>query len=489
MFWNEDPRNRWLSSANLGTAVLDGVETTCLIDNGARVNLVTPEFVRERGLDVGLIQDLSGHSGCIPLSGLGGKITEPIGYMMFRVQIPHMPSYDKDQVVLVVVEDSHFLKRCQVVLGTPTINRAVRAMKESEMEAAPEAWRSAQHMYEFANYMIQLNPEDYRMPMPTNTGENPTDLDELVLLKNKVTILTFESIILHCRTRHTMMMGYKLHVMTQASYPEDRANLPNGVYVVKTYTELHDGSHSVSVVLRNLMGKPVHLPAGRPVVRVVAANAIPNATPSLEFMRKLDELEPGKEPSQKMTIEDRQKLLLELLQKDGHLDKLKTCPPELALQFERMLMEHHNIFSLQRNEIGCTDAAEHVIELLDIEPFKEFFHLIAPPLVEEVREHLQEMLDGGAIWPSQSPWCNAVVLVRKKDGGLRFCIDFRRLNSRTKKDAYPLPRMQETMESMVGAQFFSTMDLKSGFWQVKMAKDSQQYTAFTGGVAWECMSF
>ena len=385
-----------------------------------------------------------------------------------------MPSYDEDQVTLVVVEDSHFLNKCQVVLGTPTINRAVRAMKESEMEGAPEAWRSAQHMYEFANFMIQLNPEDYGMPMPTNTGENPTDLDELVLLKNKVTIPAFESIILHCHTRRTMMMGYKIHVMTQASYPEDRVNLPNGVYVVKTYMELHDGSRSVSVVLRNLMGKPVHLPAGRPVARVVAANAIPDATPSPEFMRKLDELEPGQDPLQKMTIEDRQKLLLELLRKEGRLDKLKNWPPKLALQFERMLMEHHNIFSLERNEIGCTDAAEHVIELLDTEPFKERFHRIAPPLVEEVWEHLQEMLDGGVIQPSQSPWCNTVVLVRKKDRGLRFCIDFCRLNSWTKKDAYPLPHMQETMESMVGTRFFSTMDLKSGFWQVKMAKDSQQ---------------
>ena len=102
-----------------------------------------------------------------------------------------------------------------------------------------------------------------------------------------------------------------------------------------------------------------------------------------------------------------------------------------------MLLEHHNIFSLDKNEIGCTDTAEHVIKLLDMEPFKERFRRIAPPLVEEVREHIQEMLDGGAIHPSQSPWCNAVVLVRKKDGGLRFCIDFRRLNRRTKKDAFP----------------------------------------------------
>ena len=96
---------------------------------------------------------------------------------------------------------------------------------------------------------------------------------------------------MHCRTRKTMMMGYKLHVMTQATYPEDGANLPNGVYVVKTYTELQDGSRNVQVVLCNLMGKPVHLAAGRPVARVVATNAIPDAAPSPEFLRKLDELE------------------------------------------------------------------------------------------------------------------------------------------------------------------------------------------------------
>ena len=124
-FWNEDPQNRWFDHSNLGTAMLDGVKTTCLIDNGARVNLVTPEFVKNRGLEVGLIQDLNDHDGYIPLSGLGGKVTEPLGYMILRVQIPYVPSYDEDQVALVVSEDSNFLKRCQVILGTLTINRAV----------------------------------------------------------------------------------------------------------------------------------------------------------------------------------------------------------------------------------------------------------------------------------------------------------------------------------------------------------------------------
>ena len=76
-FWNEDPGNRWFDRSNLGTAMIDGVKTNCLIDNGARVNLVTPEFVKNRGLEVGSIQDLNDHDGYIPLSGLGGKLPSP----------------------------------------------------------------------------------------------------------------------------------------------------------------------------------------------------------------------------------------------------------------------------------------------------------------------------------------------------------------------------------------------------------------------------
>ena len=268
--------------------------------------------------------------------------------------------------------------------------------------------------------------------------------------------------------------------MTQAPYPEDETHLPIGVYVLKTYTELKDGSQNVSIILRNLTGKPVHLTSGRVVAWVLAANIIPEAVPSPAAEKKLNELDLEGAPK-KLTVDERQKLLMELLHRDGGLSQLDKWTLELACRFELMLMENHHIFSLDTNEIGCTDTAKHIIELLDEEPFKERFCRIVPPLLEEVRQNIQDMLDGGAIHPSQSPWCNTVVLVRKKDGTLRFCIDFQRLNARTKKDAYPLPRMQETMECMVGARLFSSMDLKSGFWQVRMSEESQQYTAFTMG--------
>ena len=118
---------------------------------------------------------------------------------------------------------------------------------------------------------------------------------------------------------------------------------------------------------------------------------------------------------------------------------------------------------------------------MDDTPFKEWFRQIPLPLVEEVWNHLREMLESGAIRSSQSAWCNTVVLVRKKDRDLWFCIDFCHLNACMKKDSYPLPQIQEALESLVGAGHFSCLDLKVEFWQIKMEEASKQYTAFMVG--------
>ena len=102
-------------------------------------------------------------------------------------------------------------------------------------------------------------------------------------------------------------------------------------------------------------------------------------------------------------------------------------------------------------------------------------------MVEEVRAHMKEMLEVGNICSSQSPWCNAIMLVRKKDGGLHLWIYFGKLNVRTKQDSYPLPDIQEAIKSLVGALYFSSLNLKAGFWQITMDEASKQYTAFTVG--------
>ena len=82
-------------------------------------------------------------------------------------------------------------------------------------------------------------------------------------------------------------------------------------------------------------------------------------------------------------------------------------------------------------------------------------------MYDEVKAHIQEMLNLGAIRASNSPWASAIVLVKKKDSRLRFCIDLRRLNNRTIKDAYSLPKIESILDSLIGAQIFSTLDLKA----------------------------
>ena len=122
--------------------------------------------------------------------------------------------------------------------------------------------------------------------------------------------------------------------MTQAPYIEDRANLLVGEYVIPTYSELRGSSWSVAVVLRNLTGKRVHLQAGRVITQVLAANVIPEGKPTLELMKKLDEQDPETVPP-KLSIEERQELLMQLLRQEGGLDKLAQWTPELAWNFNR----------------------------------------------------------------------------------------------------------------------------------------------------------
>ena len=91
------------------------------------------------------------------------------------------------------------------------------------------------------------------------------------------------------------------------------------------------------------------------------------------------------------------------------------------------------------------------------------------------------MYENGQIEPSSSPWTSPVVLAKKKDGSLHFCIDYRRLNEITKKDSYPLPRIDDTLEALAGSKWFSSLDLRSGYWQVKLHDPSKEKTAFSIG--------
>ena len=118
---------------------------------------------------------------------------------------------------------------------------------------------------------------------------------------------------------------------------------------------------------------------------------------------------------------------------------------------------------LTKKQLSKASIIKHAIKLMDYTPFKEGYCRILPHQFPEVRKHVQEILEIGAIKHSNSPWVSAVVLVQKEDGGLRFCIDFRKLNSYIVKDAYGLPRITESLDCLNGAKWFTSFDLKTDY--------------------------
>ena len=150
-------------------------------------------------------------------------------------------------------------------------------------------------------------------------------------------------------------------------------------------------------------------------------------------------------------------------------------------QGKDLIADYSNLFSESDTDVGHAANVYHKIELDDEKTFKQRYRRIPPAMINEVRDHLKILLRSGIIRKSHSPWSSNVVLVKKKDNSLRFCIDYRQLNKRTKKDAYALPRIEEMLDCLAGNKYFSVIDMKSGYHQVEIYEHHKERTAFTVG--------
>ena len=359
----------------------------------------------------------------------------PLGFIMLEMCIAGVGSYREDQVFLVVLDTSTFGSCVPIILGTSTIRGVINIIKESEMDELSIPWATAKLTTKLSLWKVEVSKELWK-----GVVTKPIDslnLDEILRTKEKEEIVPFSTQVIH-RKLQLRLTRHKMHVMTMV-LSECKGTTPYGLQIQNVYTDLRDGSNSVPVVIKNTTRKFVILNKGIVFAKVVATNEIPTLQLKPSMMEALDEIQGIKRP--RMSISKWRKKLIQKLDLSG----FKVWPSELAKAAKELLMEHHDIFALDGNELGCTSTIEHIISLIDLNPYKERFHKIPPPLLDEVQNTLKDMLDSGAFNPSQSPWCNVVVLIRKKDGSLHFCINFQRLNNHAKKDSFPLPQIQEAL--------------------------------------------
>ena len=173
------------------------------------------------------------------------------------------------------------------------------------------------------------------------------------------------------------------------------------------------------------------------------------------------------------TLSDQQRRK-ELLKLIGEPDLPKAEREELLA----FLADNHEAFNLEDGERGETDLVQLEIDTGDSPSKRQPLRRMPFAARQEVAKQLHKMQRDGVIQPSQSPWASPVVLVQKKDGSQRFCVDYRGLNSVTKLDTFPLPRIDDLLDQLGESKYFSTLDLASGFWQIRVHPNSQEKTAF-----------
>ena len=162
-----------------------------------------------------------------------------------------------------------------------------------------------------------------------------------------------------------------------------------------------------------------------------------------------------------------------------NLEGIESWGEQQQQSTSNLITEYQHLFVMNLSELGKTSLVQHDIKLDDMTPFKERYQRIPPHQYEEVKKYLQEMLEVGAICKYTSPWASPIVLVHKKDGGLQFSINLRKLNNKMIKDVQSLPRIEDSLDCLDGATIFTSLDLQSGYWQVELTEASQPLTVFT----------
>ncbi len=153
-------------------------------------------------------------------------------------------------------------------------------------------------------------------------------------------------------------------------------------------------------------------------------------------------------------------------------------PKQWEDRLRQKLSERGNVFSVEEWDVGLAKDVKHHIRLSSSKPFRERSRRITPADIDDVRRHLKDLLATGIIKESRSPYASPIVIVRKKSGAIRMCIDYRTLNSRTLPDQYTTPRIDDALDCLAGSKWFSVLDLRSGYYQISMADEDKEKTAF-----------
>ena len=444
------------------SVVLGGVrDVRCLLDTGAQVSTITESFFREHLthneiIDVSEFISISGAQGLavpycgyveLPIEVMGRRFTD-MGFLV--VKDPHHPSMAERKRRVPAVIGSNILRDVNAVMKTP--ERSAR-FEQGLLEFNEDTiWAHALALYEEvqAGKPGRNHNRSYKVRAG---GRKPM----LVPARSSMTVTC---------TTHKPAEPYVAIIEEH-----DVCCLPNGLVLLPTIVTV-PATGRVPVQMINYSNSDIYLAPRTPVGLLEASSCNPQASAPDVLAEEVQQT-----PVSPKQIE-------ELMARMDIDEEIKDSPDKFQ-QLMELIRKYYGGFSKDDMDIGYCDKVEHKIILDNQHPVRLPHRRIPPHQWDEVREYLEKSLQQGIIKRSSSPYASAVVLVRKKDGKLRLCVDYRALNAKTHRDAYPLPRIEEALDALKDAKYFCSLDLAHGFHQVPVAAEDREKTAFrvgTGGL-------
>ena len=358
---------------------------TALLDTGSQVTHVSHDFCLANGIEVHPLTKL------VNTEGTGGDSIEYIGYAEASLSLP-MGSQNFDiEALLLVLPTTEYQRKMPVSIGTTITDMVVDFINQNKPDHVSKSWKvvcCATH----SRKLVLAQPKQKRSIKTTKP----------------IILPPFSTIIVKGSTKFKSH-GMRLNLIAESS---SGTQLPSGVQCMPTYCTLEPGSSRVAIGLKNLSSRSI-------TIQQVTIQKVQSS---------------GKQNKQGPTGREGAWVLDQL-----NLEGLYNWTEDQQRVAKHLLVDSADVFSKDDLDLGKCNILKHDIKITDTQPFKERYRRIPPHLYEEVKACLQDMVEVGAIRRSFSPGASAVVLVRKKDEGFRFCINLCKLNNRTVKDGYSLP--------------------------------------------------
>ena len=440
------PTDATVGTCPTATVLMGGVEVNCLLDTGSQVSTITESFFRKY-----IARNDRELASCswLKLTAANGLDIPYVGYV--ELDVTTMGQTIPGRGILVVCDSPDtdqcaHKKRCPGILG-------MNVMGELDLAL----WKRS------------LNTGSYRAESVMASVIDAKQRDR----RGFTRVAGWSAVRIPAQSCATLMIS-GLQRQADATWVVVEpivGALPVEVSLCSTLTRVHQGAAPVQVV--NTSREDVWL---KPRMRIGIYQTIAHVSEedricfervrvSEEYVSRTEDRPPG--------VVDTREVLTSTLDVGPHVTA------EQVAQLRDLISRNERAFARDDDDLGYTDLATHTIRTTTEVPVRQPFRRIPPTQYQEVKEHIKDLLNRGVIRESHSAWASPIVLVRKKDDSLRMCVDYRLLNAKTHRDAFPLPRIDESFDAMSGANWFTTLDLASGYHQIAMSEDDREKTAFT----------